>query len=240
MIRRVIKERFQALMRDRRITIIAGLLLVLVPTLFSVFPEWARWDVGVRIAVMAAWAGTAMIVVTSAARQGEQLEDLVGTPFERRSDQRFLSGARLMRSLLTHETGLPAHYEFRVFLYDGELNKMIAAYEPDDVEKSEGWDIGHGATGEAWDRKEYVIARGDAVHDGTYNLSPEQQERYRDLEVVAAMPVRNAREQVIAILTGSSKNDDGVLANPEGYRRQRELSEIVARILIDILREGRD
>ena len=37
---------------SRTVAVIAGLTLVLVPTLFTVFPKWARWADLVRILVI--------------------------------------------------------------------------------------------------------------------------------------------------------------------------------------------
>lgn len=226
--------------RDRRVGISAGVFLILVPTLFSVFPGWASWPGWTRAIIIAIWLLVALFVVTATARQSAQVEDLVGKPLKRRHQQRYLSGSRLIRLHLTRETGLPDHYEFRVFVYDRELKRLVPSYGPHKVDELDGWEVGQGATGLAWQREEYVLARGDDVSNDTHGLTPEQQERSKELQIVAAMPVTNAREQVIAILTGSSNNDDGQLASDEGREKQQELSQVVARILIDVLQVGRD
>jgi hypothetical protein len=227
-------------LRDRRVLITAGLILVLVPTLFTVFPEWSEWCEWVRVVILGGWIFIALLVVEGSATQSEQLEDLMGVPLERRREQRILAGERLLTSLLTNGTELPDHYEFRVFGYDDQADRLIPIWEPEGVEGSEGWEPGKGATGVAWDLNEYVQVRGGAVSDGTYGLTKAQQHRYSNLEVVAAMPIRNARAEKIGVLTGSSTRDDGRLASPMGQQRHRELCEIVARILIDVLEQARD
>jgi hypothetical protein len=220
--------------------ITAGLGLVLVPTLFSVFPEWAGWGDLLRVLILLGWLLVALFVVAGSARQSAQLEELMGTPLQRRSNQRILAAESLLASLLIEGTGLPDHYEFRVFAYDEESNRLLPVWEPAGARRLEGWRPGRGATGAAWDLKEYVQVRGDAVSDGTYGLTQAQQRRYAKLEVVAAMPIRNARTEVIGVLTGSSQKDDGRLTSPNGQQRHRELCEIVARVLVDILEEARD
>jgi hypothetical protein len=226
--------------RDRRVGISAGVFLVLVPTLFSVFPNWTSWPAWIRALIIVLWLLVALFVVAATARQSAQVEDLVGQPLKRRHQQRYLSGSRLIRLHLTQETGLPDHYEFRVFLFDSKLNRLVPSYGPHKVSEHDGWEVGQGVTGVAWQKEEYVLARGDDVSNDTHGLTAEQQEQYKHLQVVAAMPVTNAREHVIAVLTGSSENDDGQLASNEGREKQQELAQVVARILIDVLQARRD
>jgi hypothetical protein len=54
------------------------------------------------------------------------------------------------------------------------------------------------------------------------------------------MPVRSARNEVMAILTGSSTTDDGRLTSPDGKDRHAELADVLARVLIDILQVAGD
>jgi hypothetical protein len=78
------------------------------------------------------------------------------------------------------------------------------------------------------------------VFDETYGLTPEQQERYRDLQVVAAAPMLNARVEPIAVLSVSSDIDDGFLFEEDGQLLHEQLAEVVARVLIDIFGIGND
>jgi hypothetical protein len=99
-----------------------------------------------------------------------------------------------------------------------------------------GWRIGTGAVGEAWQRAEYVLARGEEVSDATFGLTPDQQARYQSLAVVAAMPVTNAAGEVIAVLAGSSTDPDSPLTGPEGFDAHLLVAQEVARVLIDLLK----
>jgi hypothetical protein len=79
-------------MRARRITpVVAGLTIVLVPTLFAVFPEWARWSWILRALVLLVWVLAAAVVVYQGTRQSERIEDLL-RPGRRRRDAARKSG----------------------------------------------------------------------------------------------------------------------------------------------------
>lgn len=101
---------------------------------------------------------------------------------------------------------------------------------------SRGRRVGRGAVGEAWASGEYVLARGPEVSDDTYGLTPEQQRRYRELAIVAAMPVTNARHAVVAVLAGSSSELDSPLGTAEGFDAQLLVAQEVARVLVDLLK----
>jgi hypothetical protein len=233
-----LREWLGLLPRSRRALISAGLFLVAVPTLFQVFPSWTHWPLWIRIAVAVVWALVAAFVVHSSVRQGERVDNLVGRTRERRDEQRMLARNRLLRLLLEHETGLPENYQWRIFMYDEETDLLVASYAPEGAASATSWEIGKGAVGHAFETNEHVLVRGPACSDGTYGLTPEQQERYQELHVVAAMPLRNPYGDPFAVLAGSSTNDDGQLATPDGHRRHVELATIVQRVLIDLLTDA--
>jgi hypothetical protein len=228
--------------QSRRSTAVgAGVVLVLVPTLFTVFPRWSDWALTPKLLVLAGWLLGALVVVRAGARDSEHVRDLVGTVRRRRDAGREAAGRFILRELLRPDAaGFPAHYEFRLFLPDPTGQRLMPEYESAGPSPSAGWDIGQGATGTAWASRSYVRVRGTAVSDGTYGLSDEQQEQYRGLRVVAAAPVFNARVEPIAVLSVSSSHDDGFLFEGDSSLRHAELAEVVARVLIDIFAIGRD
>lgn len=236
----VFREYLRLAGRSRTVLVALGVLLVFVPTLFGVFVEAASWPGSVRATILGLWLLGAAFVIWGGVAQGQHVADLVGPARERRDEQRLLARTRIFETLLERGTNLPGHYQFRVFVYDADKNRLIPSYQPEGTQPTEGWEPGQGATGQAWQTEEYVLVRGEAVSDGTYGLTPEQQVRYKPLEVVAAMPVRNARGKVIAIITGASTRDDGQLASPEGQRKHRELAIIVGRVLVDLLGDEAD
>jgi hypothetical protein len=94
--------------------------------------------------------------------------------------------------------------------------------------------------GEAWVSGEYVLARGPEASDDTYGLSAAQQHRARNLAVVTAMPVTNARDEVIAVLAGSSVDPDSPLGTAEGFDALLLVAQEVARVLVDLLQWFQD
>jgi hypothetical protein len=225
----------------RSTAVAAGVVLVLVPTLFTVFPRWADWSLAPKLLVLVAWLFAAVVAVRASAMQSEQVHDLVGTVRRRRDEGREAAGRFILRELLRPEAArFPPDYEFRLFLPDETGTRLVPEYESAGQSPSDGWNVGQGATGTAWSSASYVRVRGPAVSDGTYGLTAEQQTRYRTLAVVAAAPVLNARVKPIAVLSVSSSRDDGFLFEGEGPLRHADLAEVVARVLIDIFAIGRD
>jgi GAF domain len=181
-----------------------------------------------------------VFVVTSTARQGVQIDDLVGDPLERRELGREAAASRLLRALLQpFAAQIPDHYELRLFLPDDD-GMLVAEYESAGSAPSEVWKPGRGATGMAWLTNGMVIVRGTAVSDATYGLDEEQQDRYKSVQVVAANPVQNARGRRLGVLVASSEQDDAYFDRPDARLNLLALSEVVARVLVDIVRLDRD
>ena len=141
--------------------------------------------------------------------------------------------------LLTRNYGPLGGVEFHLFMYDEPSGRLVPIFEPRE-DASRGWAAGQGATGQCYLTGEYVLVRGAAVSDGTYDLTQQQQEQYRNLAIVAAMPVLNARGEVIAVLSGSSEDADSPLGSPDGYAEHVALADAMARILVDLLKWADD
>lgn len=226
--------------QSRRVrAVLGGITLLLVPTLFALFPGWGTdWTLLPKLIVLTAWLFAAFFGVLSSVRQGEQLSGLAERQRERELHGRSVALKKLIRAALLPEvTGLPAEYKVQVFLPNAERTKLLVAYDPEHVGPEEGWQVAQdppqGVTGTAWKINAYVFAPGKQVSDATYGLTPEQQERYRSLTAVAATPIQNARGKTIGVLTlfTASENphidDDFVI-------RHIGAAEIVARVLIDV------
>jgi hypothetical protein len=147
---------------------------------------------------------------------------------------RVLLASDTLGRLLAPEEGPLAGAWFHLYLFDEQRELLLPAFEGR-ASPSRGWKPGAGAVGEAWDTGEYVLVRGPEVSDDTYGLTPAQQHRARNLAVVAAMPVTNAGDEVIAVLAGSSTDPDSPLATPEGFDAQLLVAQEVARVLVDLL-----
>ncbi|MDQ4068038.1 MAG: hypothetical protein M3203_00935 [Actinomycetota bacterium] len=148
---------------------------------------------------------------------------------------RLIVASEALARLLAPDSGPLAGVPLHLYLFDEQRRLLLPAFEGR-PSASRGWKLGTGAVGEAWASGEYVLVKGPAVSDETYGLTPAQQRRFRDLAVVAAMPVSNASDEVIAVLTGSSVDPDTPLATAEGFDAQLLLAQQVARVLVDLLR----
>lgn len=142
-------------------------------------------------------------------------------------------------SLLAHlraEDGPLTGCRLELYLYDADSGLL----EPTEVagrpQPPDAWPPGQGATGTAWERGEFVLVEGDAAFDETLGLTPAQQERFQDLTAVAAMPVLNARDQVIAVLTASTKDAAHELASQPAFDDLIVRSQVIARVLVDVLK----
>lgn len=223
------------LLRNRQIAVAAGVTLVLVPTLFSIFPAWQQWAVGTRIVILAGWFISAAFVVWSTTIQSEQVDELVGEPLRRQTAARAAAAQRLLSALLDPmAAGLPEHYEIRVYL-PNEQGVLHPEYSAPSSEDAESWEEGRGATGMAWETNGLIVARGDSVADGTYGLSQVQQRRYANLATVASLPIQTARGQRMGVLSVSSEQEDHHLEDPQALDDLTALADVVARVLIDVL-----
>jgi hypothetical protein len=125
---------------------------------------------------------------------------------------------------------------FQLYLYDPYADLLLPIVRPGHPGPSPGFESGQGAVGEAWATGEYVVATGPAASDDTFNLSAEQQRRYRDVTVAAAVPVTNAAGRIIGVVSGFSTDEDSALASYDGYAMHVFLAEAAARVLIDLLK----
>jgi len=136
--------------------------------------------------------------------------------------------------LLAPESGPLAGAWFHLYLFDEQRELLLPAFEGH-PHPGQGWKPGAGAVGEAWVSGEYVLVRGEEVSDDTYGLTPAQQHRARNLAVVASMPVTNAGDEVIAVLSASSTDSGSALGTAEGFDAHLLAAQQVARVLVDLL-----
>ena len=147
---------------------------------------------------------------------------------------RMVLASETLARLLAPERGPLAGVSFHLYLFDEERQLLLPAFEGR-PSPSRGWRVGIGAVGEAWASHQYVLVMGPEVSDDTYGLTLSQQRRARDLAVVAAMPVTNASDEVIAVLAGSSADPDSPMATAEGFDAHLLAAQEVARVLVDLL-----
>src|SRR4051794_22301269 len=127
----IIRERASRLLRSRTAGFAAGTLLLLVPTLFTVFPRWGHWDILPRVLVMGGWLVAAMLVVYGTTRQSAQIHELVGAPQKRRDLGRLTSGGPVIQAVLSPGHLTPDPYPFPLYPYADRLQKLLPSYEQD-------------------------------------------------------------------------------------------------------------
>ena len=179
------------------------------------------------------------LTLTEERERSTELAESADVPAQVEVDQvvaatRLVLASDVLGRLLAPEDGPLAGSWFHLYLFDQQRELLLPAFEGQ-ASPSQGWKPGAGAVGEAWVTGEYVLARGPEVSDDTYGLSPSQQHRARNLAVVAAMPVTNAGDQVIAVLAGSSTDEASPLATAEGFDAHLLAAQEVARVLVDLL-----
>ena len=172
--------------------------------------------------------------------QSTGIAESADTPPRVEADQvvaatRVLLASDVLGRLLAPEEGPLAGSWFHLYLFDEQRELLLPAFEGQ-PSPSQGWKPGVGAVGEAWVTGEYVLVRGPEVSDYTYGLTTAQQHRARNLAGVAAMPVTNASDEVIAVLAGSSTDPGAALASAEGFDAHLLAAQEVARVLVDLLR----
>jgi hypothetical protein len=121
----------------------------------------------------------------------------------------------------------------QVWLFDADEGVLRGILEPDRPGEPV-FRPGQGAVGMAWETGSYVIAEGDSVRDDTFGLTDEMQRRYADMAVALAVPVTNEAGETIAALSAGTRNPQSELAHEAGLDHLLYLSELVARVLIDL------
>lgn len=208
----------------------AGIALVLVPTLFAVFPAWAQWTLVPKLLVLGAWVFSAAIVVARTVR-------MEGEVAQQRAEARAHATRRLLQKtpeMLPVESAnyLPAGYVPQVFTPDVARRRLYPTWDPHGLGPAEGWRIDtdppQAVTGMAWVANNYVYAVGDAVSDATHGLTAAQQLRYKRLTGVSAAPIRDRDGSPIGVLTICTELEDPKMREPVFVKQQVALAAELA------------
>lgn len=152
---------------------------------------------------------------------------------------RYFAATLAVQAIFTDAQNADPSFEvcqLRFFMYDNRQERLLAVLRPNqpDVDQR-GWRLREGVTGMAYDTGEFQLATGTATHDGTYNLDEDHQRRYAHLTEVAAMPVMNAQDVVIGVLSASHDTDRSILGAEEWRRTHQVAADAVARVVVDLL-----
>ncbi len=163
-----------------------------------------------------------------------------GDPFadtrDARDRARYVAAELVVAHLGDLGSGDLAEANLRLYLPadDGRVLRPVLD-EPGSRRHADDWPIGHGAVGTAWRDGEIVVARGDEITAGMGSLAPERAARYRDLAVIVALPVFDAGRRPIAVLSASSRDPSHGLDSDETLSDLLAATEVVARVLVDLL-----
>jgi hypothetical protein len=157
-------------------------------------------------------------------------------------DDELLAGARFLLAeiafaTLFEENEVLTDCNFHLYLLneDDLLQPVFGTPDRSAHLPMESWKPGQGVVGRAWDIEAFVRAVGDECHDKTYGLTREQEIRYQQLQVVAAIPVGTA-SSVIGVVSADTRERDSSLGTEDGYREMVLIADLVARVLIDVLK----
>ena len=205
----------------------------------------------VGVSGMASWLRRVKVLgvdvdLAEPSEKAEQYQDMAGEhdvgtisiePEEEVDTTRQLIAEKAAQALFD---GAAADYfegcQFRFFMYSDRQKKLLAVLRPDPPPVTQrGWRPGEGVTGVAYQDGVYQLAQGNKTHDGTFGLDEERQQQYSNLTEVAAMPVVNAGNRLIGVLSVSHTQGRVILGTDEGYRKHAVLASAMSRIVVDLL-----
>jgi hypothetical protein len=236
--------------RQRRnaLLIWTGIVLISVPTAFTVFPTWGLyWPRWVRETLLGAWfvfacVGVSVSVVSegSLAKKITQLINVFTSGPEPppprqvravRQARLDVVGPILLQMVLANPPDVPSGHIFHVYVYDSDTELLTPAWVTPGQAPPQSWEVGRGATGFAWQEGGLVIAQGDAVHNEEFKLTPEEQQRYANIKIVVAVPIHTEDGQPIGVLTGLSESNEVFLATEQGVDALLVMSALVGTLL---------
>jgi hypothetical protein len=194
-----------------------GLVLVSVPTAFTVFPGIADWSRSIRIAIVVFWVLFAVVGAFLTARADEKLQKAIYSDQQAliRAEHRAAIRDQFNGMLVPGVGGLPDSYHLTVYAPTPD-HKFLVPVHPACLGY---WDsaifqTGVGATGKAWEDPSGVfVALASRVSHDVHGLSVSQQRRYKLFKTVAAVVIVN-EGQPVGVLTAASR-DKGVIFGAE-------------------------
>lgn len=223
----------------RAVTLVAGVLLFAVPTLFTVVPAWTNWDGRFRAAILAAWFLIAIAIVFAETVRGEAIQELTGDRAALLKYLRLTGMSDVLSALLRPGTrDIPDSYQFTLYLFVEGRNELWPYHPKLNPRRDPDPRIfvaGKGATGTAWQDQEVVVVRGDDVSNEAYGLTAVQQEFYRGFRSVASAVVWEENTRPIGVVTALSAVDDGFFEREGGRDSLRMLAQALGVVLNRIL-----
>jgi hypothetical protein len=196
----------------RTALILVGVLLVAVPTAFTMFPRFAGWPLWVRIALGALWLCVATVVVIFTGVSDEETLRAVrlGNEVAQASEERAKLRDQFQVLLVAGAGGLPPSYQITVYGPSPDARFLVPIYPPALSEADPAiFESGRGAVGQAWESPdETVVVRGEAVAEFAADLTPDQQRRFGAFQLMAATAILDETDVPIGVLSAISLEDD--------------------------------
>ncbi len=218
---------------QRLVALSAALALVAVPTIWTIFPWLAQIWILWRTLVLAAWGFAAGLIVYTSDRQGCQLDEMMGELERHRRKDRKKAGDVAIGLLLQGSVLRSHDLSLDVYLPTGNEKVRVEYSSRVPLEPVE-WTLPTGATGLAFASGRRVYASGESARDETYLLTEKEQAEAANLEVVAALPIRNEALRTIGVLSAYGDSNDSWIDTPEGRAEHEALAASIARLFIDV------
>jgi hypothetical protein len=151
---------------------------------------------------------------------------------------RYNAAETLMRRLRADPGPQLIGCSLHLYLPDEEQRLLVTALEHDSDRSRfgrEGWAVGQGIVGRVWRDGDAIVARGVDILAALDDLADAHREPYLDLAVLVAVPVVNANDRTVGVLTAHASDQDTRLDSPEGLAQLLALAEVLARVLVDLL-----
>jgi hypothetical protein len=151
---------------------------------------------------------------------------------------RYNAAETLMRRLRADPGPQLAGCSLHLYLPDEEQRLLVTALEHDPDRSlfgREGWAVGQGIVGRVWRDGDAIVARGRDILAALDDLADEHRGPYLRLAVLVAVPVVNANDRTVGVLTAHAADPASRLDSPEGLAQLLALAEVLARVLVDLL-----
>lgn len=216
-----------------------GLVLLAVPTVFTVIPGFTVWNGFFRLGLLLLWGVAALATVAAASQRDEAIQKLSDDRRALLRNIRRSAYVEVIVALLRPGTkGIPQHYEFTVYLFDDQQGLLIPTWPQVDFRGEEDPRIfppGKGATGTAWRLERLIHVTGSEVTNAKYELTPAQRKYFKGCKVAAAVPIWEDATTPFGVLTVLGTQDDEYFSGGgAGQTILRDLADVVGVVLKSI------
>lgn len=233
--------------------VLIGVALVAIPAVVALFPYVTaepRWD---RIGWFIAWLAAGLLGAVLATRADARLHGNVEAQRKAAEvvGQRSAIRQRFGSMLSPGSGGLPNGYQFTVYAPSPD-GRYLAPLYPAAVTPNDPaiFEAGKGLVGWLWNQRNdrnatwARVVRAPEASDDTYGLTPMQQRRFRDCELVAASVILDADRHTVGVLSALAVRDEGGFGEGEnGLIRLSVLGDSLAWLVptaVEWVLEGSD